>query len=104
VPVWGGLPGGVQVIEPEFPPSRHGHVKFAKIGYRPFKMPGIEKPFYLPQYVMISKHYEMPSRSPPASIPVYVRAKYLTKGKYVPILKVQMPLIFEGKVNKYILI
>lgn len=47
LPIWGGVPGGVHIIEPEFPPERHGHVKFVKIGYRPFKMPGLERPFYM---------------------------------------------------------
>jgi hypothetical protein len=86
------------LIDPEFPPTRNGHVKFEKIGYRPLKMPGLKKPFYLAQYVMVNKNYLMPKASPPNSIPVYIRAKYMTKGKFSSIVKIRMPLIFEGKV------
>ena len=99
IPIWGGIPGGIKIIEPEFPPERVGHVKFVKIGYRPFKMPGLKRPFYLVQYLMVSRHYQMPMRGSPETIPVYMRAKYLTQAKYVPVIKVKMPLLFEGRVS-----
>ena len=99
LPVWKGKSGGVRLIEPEFEPKRHGNVKFIKIGWRPFNMPKIKKPLYLAQYLMVSKFYKRPRRGAPSSIPVYMRAKYYTKGKYRPIVKVRMPILLEGQVT-----
>lgn len=99
LPVWNGIPGGVDIIDPEVEPKRHGNTKFIKIGYRPFKMPGLKRPFYLAQFLMVSKHFKLPNRGAPRSIPIFVRANYLTKGKYPPIVKIRMPLISEGKVK-----
>lgn len=53
LPFWRGIPGGLKVIEPEHMPKRVGPVKFIKLGYRPFKMPGLKKPIYLTQYLMV---------------------------------------------------
>lgn len=47
LPVWKGKPGGIRIIEPEFKPKRHGHVKFIKLGWRPLLMPGLKHPFYI---------------------------------------------------------
>lgn len=102
LPIWKGIPGGLDLIDPEYPPERHGNVKFVKIGYRPFTLDGMNKPFYLAQYLMVSKHYKLPDRGKPPSIPVYVRANYLTQGKFAPIVKIRLPLIIEGKVKYFI--